>query len=117
MKYVISENRLNDLVLKYLDNLDWWEWDIGDGEFDVADGRYEKPKLRFRIQYSSTMPDHYFDVIYVSQELVSKLSKLFSISERDIVKIIIEWFNKKYNKSLTMQDFEWMDFEEEENDN
>lgn len=109
MKYIINKNRLNHLILKYLDNLDWWEWDIGDGEFDVADGRYQKPKLSFRIQYS-------FDVIYVSQELVSKLSKMFSIPEYDTVKIIIEWFNKKYNKSLTMQDFEWMDFEEENED-
>jgi hypothetical protein len=41
---------------------------------------------------------------------------MFSIPEYDTVKIIIEWFNKKYNKSLTMQDFEWMDFEEENED-
>lgn len=116
MKYIISESRLNDLVLKYLDNLDWWEWDIGDGEFDVADGRYENPKLRFRIQYSSTMPDHSFNVIYLSDGLVSKISKLFSIDNSESIKMIIEWFNKKYDKSLTMNDWEWMDFEDEEDD-
>jgi len=30
--------------------------------------------------------------------------------------MIIEWFNKKYNKSLTMNDWQWMDDEEEEYD-
>lgn len=116
MKYIISENRLNDLVLKYLDQMDWWEWDIGDGEFNLADGKFDKSQIFFRIQYSSTMPDHSFEVIYLSDELVSKISRLFSIPDSESIKIIIEWFNRKYNKSLNMDNFEWMDFEDEQDD-
>ena len=64
MKYVITESRLNNLVSNYLDQMNWWEWDIGDGEFNLADVKFESSKILFRIQYSSTMPDHYFDIIY-----------------------------------------------------
>lgn len=116
MRYIISESRLNDLVSKYLDQMDWWEWDIGDGEFNLSDGKFEPSKILFRIQYSSTMPDHSFNVIYLSDGLVSKISKLFSMDNSESIKMIIEWFNKKYDKSLTMNDWEWMDFENEEDD-
>jgi hypothetical protein len=32
---------------------------------------------------------------------------LFSLSVEDSIKTIIDWFNKKYDKSLTIDDFEW----------
>lgn len=116
MKYIITESRLNSLVSNYLDQMDWWEWDIGDGEFNLADGKFESSKILFRTQWSSAMPDHSFEVIYISDDLVTKVTKLFSISSSDVIRIIIEWFNKKYNKSLTIEDFEWMDVDEEEYD-
>ena len=81
----------------------------GDGEFNVADGEYGDDVIRFRIQYSCTVPDHEFNVIYISDDLVTKISKLFSIPHLDSIKTIIGWFNKKYDKNLTMNDFEWMD--------
>jgi len=116
MRYIITENRLNNLVSKYLEQLDWWEWNIGDGEFNLADGKFETSKILFRIQYSSTVPDHSFDVIYISDYLVTKLTSLFSIASSEAIRIIIEWFNKRYNKSLTMENFEWMDDENQHQD-
>jgi hypothetical protein len=113
MKYIITESRLNSLVSNYLDQMDWWKWDIGDGEFNLADGKFESTKILFRIQYSSTMPDHYFDIIYLSDGLVTNISKLFSISSENSIKMIIDWFNKRYDKSLTMDNFEWMDHEDQ----
>jgi hypothetical protein len=92
-----------------LDGLNWHTWDIGDGEFNVADGEYGEDVLKFRIQYSSTVPDHEFNVIYISDDLVTRISKLFSIPNLDSIKSIIGWFNKKYDKNLTMNDFEWME--------
>lgn len=102
--------------MDYLDQFDWWEWDIGDGEFNIADGKYETSKIMFRIQYSSTVPDHYFDVIYLSDGLVSKVSKFFSLPTNESIKLIIEWFNKRYDKSLTIDNFEWMDDEGQSED-
>ena len=96
--------------------MDWVEWDVGDGEFNLADGKFESSKILFRIQYSSTIPDHHFDIIYLSDDLVTKVSKLFTISSENSVKMIIEWFNKKYDKSLTMNDWEWMEFKDTDYD-
>lgn len=112
MKYIITENRFNKLISNYLDNLDWWEWDIGDSEFNVAEGEFGKDLIRFRIQYSSTVPDHYFNVIYISDYLVTKITSLFGLNNQDAIKSIINWFNQKYDKNLTMDDFEWMDYDD-----
>ena len=109
MKYIITELQINKLVFLYLDSQDWHTWDIGDGEFNVADGQYGEDVMKFRIQYSSTEPDHEFNVIYISDDLVTKMSELFSISSKNSIRAIIDWFNKKYNKNLTMDDFEWME--------
>jgi hypothetical protein len=112
-KYNLNEQDGNKipqkLIFLYLDGLNWHTWDIGDGEFNVADGEYGEDVLKFRIQYSSTVPDHEFNVIYISDDLVTKISKLFSIPNLDSIKSIIGWFNKKYDKNLTMNDFEWME--------
>ena len=116
MKYLLKESQISKLVFHYLDAQDWWTWDIGDGEFNVADGKYGKDLFRFRIQNSSTVPDHEFNVLYIEDNLVTKISKLFSISNDDSVKLIIDWFNKEYGKSLTVNDFEWIESDTYYND-
>jgi hypothetical protein len=108
MKYIITESRLNNLVFSYLDNQDWQTWDIGDGEFNVADGEFGEDLIRFRIQYSITIPDRSFDVIYIADELVTQIIKLFGLSNSDAITSIIAWVNKKYDKDLTLEDFEWL---------
>jgi len=108
MKYIIHESKINKLVFLYLDSQNWHTWDIGDGELNVADGEHGSDVIKFRIQYSSTVPDHEFNVIYISDDLITKIRKLFSIPDLESIKVIIDWFNKKYDKSLTMNDFEWM---------
>lgn len=114
-KTIINENRIGKLVSDYLDSQKWYTWDIGDSEFNVADGEYGVDQFRFRIQYSSTVPDHHFNVIYINDGLVSKIIRLFSLPERDTIKTIIDWFNKKYDKNLTLDDFEWMDNDDNDN--
>ena len=106
---IIKESKIDNLVLNYLNSQDWRVWDIGDGEFNVADGEFGKDLFRFRIQYSSRVTDHSFNVIYISDDLVSKISELFGIGSEAAIKSIINWFNQKYDKNLTMDDFEWLD--------
>jgi hypothetical protein len=52
-------------------------------------------------------------VIYISDELVTKISNLFGIGIQESISSIISWFNVKYDKNLTKDDFEWMDHDEE----
>ena len=47
----------------------------------------------------------------------------FGTSDSNSVRAIIDWFNKKYDKSLTVEDYEWLgsdtyyaDDDENEND-
>ena len=108
MKYVLNESQFDKLITTYLDSQNWWTWDIGDGEFNVADGRYGKDLFRFRIQYSSTETDHEFNVIYISDDLVTKISGLFGVNGKIAIGSIINWFNQKYDKNLTIDDFEWL---------
>jgi hypothetical protein len=108
MKYVLNESQFDKLITTYLDSQNWWTWDIGDGEFNVADGKYGKDLFRFRIQFSSTETDHEFNVIYISDDLVTKISGLFGVNGKVAINSIINWFNQKYEKNLTIDDFEWL---------
>jgi hypothetical protein len=117
MKYIITESRLNQLIFNYLDNQDWYDWDIGDSEFNMAEGEHGRDLIRFRVQYSHTVPDHSFDVIYIDEGLITKLSKLFSIPDLISIKTVIQWFNKRYTKNLSIDDFEWMDTDYSDDDN
>lgn len=109
MKYIITEQRLNDIISNYLNGIDWWDWDIGDGEFDSSDGYYGRPSIKYRIHPSYTMPGNNVEVIYLTDEIVTKITELFSISSEQAIKVIIDWFNKKYDKNLTPKDFQWAD--------
>ena len=112
LKFIVENDKLDTLVSKYLNFQDWWTWDIGNGEFNVADGEYGKDIFRFRIQNSSTFPDHEFNVIYIEDDLVSKIITLFGLNNKIIIGLIINWFNQKYNKNLNINDFEWMEHDD-----
>jgi len=116
LKIIVENNKVNSLVSKYLDSQDWRTWDIGDGEFNVADGEFGRDLIRLRIQYSSTFPDKYFDVIYLDDRLVTKIINLFGLDNETAIKSIINWFNQTYNKELTIKDFEWLDNDGENDD-
>lgn len=109
LKTIVESSKTDRLVSEYLNYQDWRVWDIGDTEFNVADGEFGKDLIRFRIQYSSTVPDHHFNVIYISDDLVTKISGLFGVNNEIAIDSIIHWFNQKYDKNLTRDDFEWLD--------
>lgn len=116
MKYIITESRINKLVSNYLNGQKWQTWDIGDGEFNVADGEYGKDIIHYRIQESITVPDREFNVLYIDGNLVTKIGNLFGLRNKDAVHSIINWFNEKYDKTITDLDWEWLDNDDNEED-
>ena len=108
-KFIVENSKMDTMVSQYLNSQDWRTWDIGDGEFNVADGEFGKDLIRFRIQSSSTVPDHEFNVIYLEDGLVTKINNLFGLGSENSIISIINWFNGKYDKNLTRNDFEWLD--------
>lgn len=118
MKYIITESRINKLVSNYLNGIEWDTWDVGDGEFDVfdvSDGEDEPPKLKFRTgyEYLGTIP---FYILYIDDDLLNKINDLFGLNIKDAAKSVINWFNEKYDKTITENDWEWfMKDNEDEN--
>ena len=100
MKYIISENRIKELIKNYLNQKERWVWDIGDGEFNVSFEYHEKPKINYRIN-----PENDREFIYINDELLETINSLFSISNNNVFTIssIIDWFNETFNTSVTMQ--------------
>ena len=103
-----KNNRINKLILNYLNGQDFKYWDQDDNEFNLSDGVNGDDVIKYRIQYSSKVPDHSFEVIYIDDDLVTRISQLFSISSEESIREIINWFNQKYEKNLTIDNFEWM---------
>ena len=115
LKLIVENNRMDTLVSQYLNSQDWYTWDIGDDEFNVADNdRSDKNLIWYRKQWSSTVPDHEFDVIYINDYLVTKIIKLFGMENKMAIESIINWFNQEYDKNLTINDFEWMETDDDE---
>ena len=115
MKYIIQESRINSLISKYLDSITWRLWDIGDGEFDLSDGYMDKSKINYRIKTNSVYNEEY-EIIYINYDFVAKLCRLFSMSPTVVIVGIIDWFNKKYDKNLKIDDWQYQDEDEEEYD-
>jgi hypothetical protein len=105
-KLIVETDRVSIIVSKYLNSRDWRSWDIGDGEFDVADGEHGKNLLRFRIRQSSTIPDLNFNTLYVEDSLVSIIMNMFNMTANQSVLSILNWFNKEYGYNLTIDDYE-----------
>lgn len=116
MKYIITESKINEFISTYLNGQNWYTWDMGDDEFNVSEGQYGKDIFKYRIQYSSTDPDHNFDIIYLNEILIKKISKIFSTSPHASIKSIIGWFNQKYNKNLTVENLELFEDEDDIDD-
>lgn len=115
MKYIITEDRLNDLITKYLNSIDWWVWDVEDGEFDLSDGYDGKVRIKYRLYFGVDPNMDGYESIYITHKFVNSLSNIFTIGHYDIVNSVIQWFNKRYNKNLTIKDFGW--FSDDENEN
>lgn len=105
-KLIVENDKRSSIVAKYLDSQDWKPWDIGDGEFDIADGEFGKNLLRFRISESLTFPGKTYETLYIEDSLVSKLMNVFNMTANQSVLSIINWFNKKYDHNLTINEYE-----------
>ena len=103
-----SNDRINKLVFNYLDGHNFKYWDEGDGEFNLSDGDNGGDVIKYRIQNSSIVPGHEFEVIYIDDYLVERINELFSMEDRESIRKVIAWFNKTYDKKLTADDYEWM---------
>ena len=86
MKYIISESRLERLVINYLSSLDFEEG-YGDSEgFDIIhnDGR----AMGYRSRHEK---------LYVSTDLVNDMKSLFNLSQKEVLNYVKIWFQNEYD--------------------
>jgi len=95
------------LVSIYLDNQDFHTSEIGNGEFDITNGKNGNNVISYEINYT-LFPDKTYEVIFISEDLVTKTTQLFGLKYDDAITSIINWFNQKYDKKLDIHDFEWL---------
>jgi hypothetical protein len=99
MKYIISESRLEKLVINYLSSLDFKE-DYYDADgFDIIHNgdramgyRNEQKKL------------------YVSTDLIEDMKSLFDLSQRGVLEYVRIWFQDEYNVEVKTS---WLLFPDE----
>lgn len=96
---------MNNLVKMYLDTLDLWQWDIGDGEFHVSDGYNGETIMSYTLESLDE------GVLHVRVKIINELKDMFGsfFSSKELMKTMCEWFNEKYNTNvvsyqITMED-------------
>jgi hypothetical protein len=108
MKYIITESKINKLVSSYLDNQNLETSDIGNGDFNITDGKHGNDVIRYEIDHSSTYPEKSYHTILISDDLVTKITQLFGLKSDDSINSIINWFNQEYDLNVDIHDFEWL---------
>ena len=108
MKYIITESKINKLVSTYLDERDLDTSDIGNGEFNITDGKHGNDVIRYEIDHSLTYPEKSYHTIAISDDLVTKITQLFGLESQDAINSIINWFNQEYDLNVDIHDFEWL---------
>ena len=108
MKYIITESKINKLVSTYLDERDLETSDIGNGEFNITDGKHGNDVIRYEIDHSLTYPEKSYHTIAISDDLVTKITQLFGLESQDAINSIINWFNQEYDLNVDIHDFEWL---------
>ena len=86
MKYIISERRLEKLVINYLSSLDFKE-DYHDSDgFDIMHNGNQV------IVYRSGQKK-----LYISTDLITDMKSLFDLSQREVMNHVRMWFQDEYN--------------------
>ena len=86
MKYIISEQKLEILVNKYLSSLGFTEGNDDDDGFDIVHG--SNRVLAYRNEG---------DRLYISTDLIRDIIDLFNLSRKESMNSIRNWFQNEYN--------------------
>ena len=110
MKYIITESKINKFVFMYLDSKDFIKMGelMDREEFELTEGNGGELIFQYRADRSITFPENMLYTLYVNDELVMQIIRMFGIDVYDAIRAIIDWFNKTYDKKLTEHDFEYL---------
>ena len=86
MKYIISEQRFERLVMKYLSTLNFEEGNRDADGFDIM--RNGDRAMSYRSRHER---------LYISTDLIDDIKTLFNLSQREVMDYVRMWFQDEYN--------------------
>jgi hypothetical protein len=86
MKYIISEQRFERFILKYLNTLDFIDDNHNEDGFAVMYNGSEAMAYRSR-----------HEKLYISTDLINDLKSIFNLSQKEVMDYVRIWFRNEYN--------------------
>ena len=94
MKYIITENRLNDIIFKYLD--------VKYGALEQKRGRYCDIVFSFPGEEYGVLGWEKSGVLYIFYELRDEISNYFGLEKVDSLSVIGKWVEDRYNLEVIL---------------
>jgi len=95
MKYIVTQEQIDKVIFKYLDNQDFIHIKYGVNDYLVNSEKDEYAQIRY-----NRISDH----CTINFELVVEIVKFFSLSPRDAISVIDRWVEKTFNVSSVVVD-------------
>jgi hypothetical protein len=86
MKYIISEQRFERLVNKYLNTLDFMDDNHNEDGFAVIYNGSEAMAYRNRHKK-----------LYISTDLIKDMKSIFNLSQKEVMDYVRMWFHNEYD--------------------
>ena len=89
MKYIITENRLNNIIFKYLD--------VKYGALEQKKGKYVDIVFHFPGEEYGKLGWEKPETLYVYDVLMNEISNFFGLEKVDSLRVIGKWVEDRYN--------------------
>ena len=89
MKYIISEQRFERLVIRYLSSLGLREGNHDADGFDIMNNDIHTMAYRGR-----------YKRLYVSIDLIADMRSFFDLSQKEVLNYIRKWFENEYEMEV-----------------
>ena len=98
MKYIITENKLNNIIFKYLD--------VKYGALEQKKGKYVDIVFHFPDEEYGVLGWEKSGDLYVYYKLRDEISNFFGLESVDSLSVIGKWVEDRYNlKVINTQDY------------
>jgi hypothetical protein len=115
MKYIITESRLNNIIFKYLNDIDWEIADYNDWEFGQMTRLFFKNESQFpedaifeafdnedctEVSIEDDVECPTERVLMVNKAFYRTLLNLFSLHNVELHQILIKWYESYTNETI-----------------
>lgn len=123
MKYIITENRLNNIIFNYLDGIKWdifdyTDWQYGEMTrlFFKGESQYPENAIFEAYQNEDCIGDEEEDeecpeerVLLVRTQFYQQIMSLFGLDQQETNLILIKWYERYTNETIDDKTLGFMD--------